>query len=42
MVGYRPFYAARNASASPATGSYAIHNLEHEQLMETALTGELG
>ncbi len=41
MIGYRPFYAARAASASPATGSYAIHNLEHEQLLETALTGEL-
>jgi 2-oxoglutarate dehydrogenase E1 component len=41
MTGYRPFYAARNASASPATGSYAIHHLEHEHLMETALTGNL-
>ena len=41
MVGYRPFYAARAASASPATGSYAIHNLEHEQLMETALIGSI-
>jgi len=31
-------YAGRSASASPATGSYAIHGLEQNQIIEEALT----
>jgi 2-oxoglutarate dehydrogenase E1 component len=34
----RPFYAGRAASASPATGSYIIHELEQRQLVNHALT----
>ncbi|MBA3240347.1 MAG: multifunctional oxoglutarate decarboxylase/oxoglutarate dehydrogenase thiamine pyrophosphate-binding subunit/dihydrolipoyllysine-residue succinyltransferase subunit, partial [Acidobacteria bacterium] len=34
----RPFYVGRAASASPATGSYAIHELEQRQLVNDALT----
>ena len=34
----RPFYAGRAASASPATGSYAIHELEQRKLVDDALT----
>jgi 2-oxoglutarate dehydrogenase E1 component len=34
----RPFYVGRAASASPATGSYAIHELEQRQLVDDALT----
>jgi 2-oxoglutarate dehydrogenase E1 component len=30
-------YAGRSASASPATGSYAIHELEHRKLVDEAL-----
>ena len=30
-------YVGRDASASPATGSYAIHNLEQSKIMEGAL-----
>jgi 2-oxoglutarate dehydrogenase E1 component len=30
-------YVGRDASASPATGSYAIHNLEQSRIMEDAL-----
>ncbi|CAN5806736.1 multifunctional oxoglutarate decarboxylase/oxoglutarate dehydrogenase thiamine pyrophosphate-binding subunit/dihydrolipoyllysine-residue succinyltransferase subunit [soil metagenome] len=30
-------YVGRDASASPATGSYAIHNLEQSKIMEDAL-----
>ncbi|MDT5159127.1 MAG: multifunctional 2-oxoglutarate metabolism enzyme [Acidobacteriota bacterium] len=33
-----PFYAGRAASASPATGSYAIHELEQRKLIDDALT----
>ena len=33
----RPRYAGRAASASPATGSYSIHQLEQAQLIEEAL-----
>ncbi len=36
--GARPYYAGRTASASPATGSYAIHELEQRQLVDHALT----
>ncbi len=34
----RPIYVGRAASASPATGSYAIHQLEQAQLINEALT----
>ncbi|MBC7933115.1 MAG: multifunctional oxoglutarate decarboxylase/oxoglutarate dehydrogenase thiamine pyrophosphate-binding subunit/dihydrolipoyllysine-residue succinyltransferase subunit, partial [Rubrivivax sp.] len=34
----RPYYAGRTASASPATGSYAIHELEQRGLVDDALT----
>ncbi|MCA1591351.1 MAG: multifunctional oxoglutarate decarboxylase/oxoglutarate dehydrogenase thiamine pyrophosphate-binding subunit/dihydrolipoyllysine-residue succinyltransferase subunit [Acidobacteria bacterium] len=34
----RPYYAGRAASASPATGSYAIHEMEQRQLVSNALT----
>ena len=30
-------YIGRDASASPATGSYAIHNLEQQQIVEASL-----
>jgi 2-oxoglutarate decarboxylase len=33
----RPRYAGRTASASPATGSYAIHQLEQGKLVQEAL-----
>jgi 2-oxoglutarate decarboxylase len=36
----RPFYAGRSASASPATGSYTIHELEQRELVNNALTVE--
>jgi 2-oxoglutarate dehydrogenase E1 component len=36
----RPFYAGRAASASPATGSYSIHELEQRQLVNDALTSD--
>jgi 2-oxoglutarate dehydrogenase complex dehydrogenase (E1) component-like enzyme len=36
----RPFYVGRAASASPATGSYTIHELEQRRLVEEALTTE--
>ena len=34
----RPYYVGRAASASPATGSYTIHELEQRQLIDDALT----
>ncbi|MBA2645386.1 MAG: multifunctional oxoglutarate decarboxylase/oxoglutarate dehydrogenase thiamine pyrophosphate-binding subunit/dihydrolipoyllysine-residue succinyltransferase subunit, partial [Pyrinomonadaceae bacterium] len=34
----RPYYVGRAASASPATGSYTIHELEQRQLVDFALT----
>jgi 2-oxoglutarate decarboxylase len=34
----RPFYVGRAASASPATGSYTIHELEQRKLVDDALT----
>jgi multifunctional 2-oxoglutarate metabolism enzyme len=33
-----PYYAGRAASASPATGSYTIHELEQRKLIDDALT----
>ncbi len=33
----RPYYAGRAASASPATGSYAVHEMEQRQLVNHAL-----
>ena len=34
----RPRYIGRDASASPATGSYSIHQAEHAKLLKEALT----
>jgi 2-oxoglutarate dehydrogenase E1 component len=34
----RPYYVGRTASASPATGSYTIHELEQRELVSNALT----
>jgi 2-oxoglutarate dehydrogenase E1 component len=34
----RPYYVGRAASASPATGSYTIHELEQRELVNQALT----
>ncbi|MFO0809344.1 MAG: 2-oxoglutarate dehydrogenase E1 component [Gemmataceae bacterium] len=34
-------YVGRDASASPATGSYKIHDREQRELVEAALTGEV-
>jgi len=34
----RPYYVGRAASASPATGSYSIHELEQRELVDGALT----
>ncbi len=36
----RPFYVGRAPSASPATGTYAIHELEQKHLVDQALTEE--
>ena len=36
----RPYYAGRAASASPATGSYTIHELEQRKLINDALTAD--
>jgi 2-oxoglutarate dehydrogenase E1 component len=33
----RPIYVGRSPSASPATGSYAIHQREQQKLIEEAL-----
>jgi len=33
----RPIYVGRSPSASPATGSYAVHQREQEQLLNEAL-----
>ena len=33
----RPIYVGRSASASPATGSYAIHQAEQAELVNKAL-----
>ena len=37
LMNAEPRYAGRAASASPATGSYTIHNLEQEKLVNDAL-----
>ncbi|MEP6923108.1 MAG: multifunctional oxoglutarate decarboxylase/oxoglutarate dehydrogenase thiamine pyrophosphate-binding subunit/dihydrolipoyllysine-residue succinyltransferase subunit [Pyrinomonadaceae bacterium] len=37
LMNAEPRYAGRTASASPATGSYTIHNLEQEKLVNDAL-----
>ncbi len=34
----RPYFVGRTASASPATGSYAVHELEQKLLVEQSLT----
>jgi hypothetical protein len=33
-------YVGRSASASPATGSYAIHELEQKKLVDEAMIAE--
>jgi 2-oxoglutarate dehydrogenase E1 component len=38
--GERPYYVGRAASASPATGSDAIHELEQRQIVDDALTAD--
>ena len=37
LLGERPYYAGREAAASPATGSLAIHKIEQRRLIEAAL-----
>ena len=39
LSGQKPFYAGRDASASPAVGSLAIHKIEQAALVETAFIG---
>jgi 2-oxoglutarate dehydrogenase E1 component len=39
-MGYSPRYVGRDSSASPATGSRAIHLREQKELVEAALAGE--
>ncbi len=34
----RPIYVGRSSSASPATGSYSVHQLEQQKLVNEALT----
>nr|MDQ3805350.1 multifunctional oxoglutarate decarboxylase/oxoglutarate dehydrogenase thiamine pyrophosphate-binding subunit/dihydrolipoyllysine-residue succinyltransferase subunit [Acidobacteriota bacterium] len=36
----QPYYVGRPASASPATGSYAVHEMEQRQLVDDALTAD--
>ncbi|MFN2456140.1 MAG: multifunctional oxoglutarate decarboxylase/oxoglutarate dehydrogenase thiamine pyrophosphate-binding subunit/dihydrolipoyllysine-residue succinyltransferase subunit [Pyrinomonadaceae bacterium] len=36
----RPHYVGRTASASPATGSYTVHELEQRKLVNDALTAD--
>ena len=36
----RPYYTGRATSASPATGSYTIHELEQRKLVDDALTAD--
>jgi 2-oxoglutarate dehydrogenase E1 component len=37
----RPYYVGRAASASPATGSYTIHELEQRRIVEQALIEDM-
>ena len=37
----RPYYVGRAASASPATGSYTIHELEQRSIVEQALVADM-
>lgn len=39
IIGQRPFYAGRDASASPAVGSLALHHIELNALLHAAFTG---
>ena len=39
IIGQRPFYAGRDASASPAVGSLALHRIELDALLKAAFTG---
>jgi 2-oxoglutarate dehydrogenase E1 component len=38
IIGQRPFYAGRDASASPAVGSLALHRIELAALLKAAFT----
>ena len=40
LMNAAPRYVGRPASASPATGSYSIHELEQRQLIDRALLEE--
>jgi hypothetical protein len=37
----RPYFVGRAASASPATGSYTIHELEQRHIVEQALVSDM-
>jgi 2-oxoglutarate dehydrogenase E1 component len=37
----RPYFVGRSASASPSTGSYAVHELEQRQLVDQSLTEDV-
>lgn len=39
ILGQRPFYAGRDASASPAVGSLALHRIELDALLKAAFNG---
>jgi len=39
IIGQRPLYAGRDASASPAVGSLALHRIELDALLQAAFTG---
>ena len=39
ISGQKPFYTGRDASASPAVGSLAIHKIEQTALVEKAFLG---
>jgi len=38
IIGRRPFYAGRDASASPAVGSLALHRIELAAFLKAAFT----
>lgn len=39
IIGQRPYYAGRDASASPAVGSLALHRIELNAFLKAAFTG---
>jgi 2-oxoglutarate dehydrogenase E1 component len=40
-MGYEVRYVGRDASASPATGSYQVHVREQKELVEAAIAGQV-